>query len=657
MLEAAADELERRPAAIVHGILDGITDSLPERHRLAELLATRPDTRDGIDLGYAVIEATVDLIESEAGAAPLLIAVEDLHWADDLSLRVVAALARRAGPSPISLLASCRPVPRPPLLDRVMELVTSRDGRHLRLAPLDEIDVLALASAQTGAAAAPRLRARLATTAGNPLYITELLRSLDEDGLLRIEAGVVDVAGQGLPADLRTTLIRRLSWLSAEVVELLRLASLLGGTFTLRDLATVTGRSIVDVAARLQDASQAGLVIGDGDRLAFRHDLIREAIYTDMAPAVRSDLHRAAGQALAAQGAPVTQIAQQFALGARPGDLDAVAWLERAGSEVLAVSPSSALTLFEQAVDLAPTTWPGRAALQARMIEPLAGCARFDEGEAVARIVLESSPDADVEFAALRGLTSVLGNRGDIAASIEALRTAANAPGAPPGESRLLRGLAGQLSILMGSGADEATIAAQDALTDATAAGDEGLVCLSHQTLGVAAVVSGYDEDALAHMTSALALLDSGRLPWNSYLIADFWVAICLAVLDRTDEAASVAGRHSFELSSKARLRPSPTAISPPVCPNSSADTSTTPSPTSRPRSPSWTRPRTTTSSSMAMPSSPPSPFTAVTSRLPPTTCLPARSGCRAVPPPSAPTCCSAHKRSSSSRMAKTTPP
>jgi DNA-binding CsgD family transcriptional regulator/tetratricopeptide (TPR) repeat protein len=356
-----------------------------------------------------------------------------------------------------------------------------------------------------------------------------------------VEAGVVDLTGEGLPSDLRTTLIRRLSWLSAEVVELLRLASLLGGTFTLRDLATVTGRSVVDVAARLQDASQAGLIIGEGDRLAFRHDLIREAIYTDMAPAVRSDLHRAAGQALAAQGAPVTQIAQQFALGARPGDLDAVSWLERAGTEALAVSPSSALTLFEQALDLAPATWPGRAALQARMIEPLAGCGRFDEGEAMARIVLDSSPDPDVEFTALRGLTSVLGNRGDIAASIEALHTAAKASGAPPGEARIQRGLAGQLSILMGSGADEARVAAEEALIDAIAAGDEGLACLSHQTLGVAAMVSGYDEDALAHMSSALALLDSGRLPWNSYLIPDFWVSICLAVLDRTEEAAVAA--------------------------------------------------------------------------------------------------------------------
>ena len=541
VLEAAADELERRPASIVHGLLDGIAASLPARHRLVELLATRADNRDGVDLGYAVIEATVDLIESEAGVGPLLIAIEDLHWADDLSLRVVAALARHAGPSPISILATCRPVPRPPLLDRVMELVTAQDGWHRRLEALADIDVLALASAQTGAAAAPALRARLAQTAGNPLYITELLRSLDDDGLLRVEGGIVEVTAESLPADLRTTLIRRLSWLPADVVELLRLASLLGGSFTLRDLATITGHSVVDVAARLQDASQAGLVIGDGDRLAFRHDLIREAIYTDMAPAVRSDLHRAAGQALASQHAPVTQIAQQFALGARPGDLDAVDWLEQAGSEVLAVSPSGSIIHFEQALELAPIGWPGRAALQVRLIEPLAGCGRFDDAEAVARAVLADTPEPAVEFAALRGLSAVLGNRGDIAAAIDALYVAADAPGAPSTEPRLLRCLAGQLSILMGSRAEDARRAAEDTLLHAMQTGDEGLTALAHQTLGVAAAVSGYDEDALAHMTSAAALLESGRLPWNPYLIADFWVALCLTVLDRLDEAARAA--------------------------------------------------------------------------------------------------------------------
>ena len=121
--------------------------------------------------------------------------------------------------------------------------------------------------------------------------------------------------------------MRRLSWLPAETNELLRLASLLGSAFTLRDLAAITGRPVIDVAAWLREASLAGLIVGDGERLAFRHDLIREAVYGHMLPAERRDLHRAAGQALAHAGAPAQQIAEQFARGALPGDLEAVEWL------------------------------------------------------------------------------------------------------------------------------------------------------------------------------------------------------------------------------------------------------------------------------------------------------------------------------------------
>ena len=135
---------------------------------------------------------------------------------------------------------------------------------------------------------------------------------------------------------------------------MLRLASLLGSAFTLRDLAAITGRPVIDVAAWLREASLAGLIVGDGDRLAFRHDLIREAVYGHMLPAERRDLHRAAGQALANAGAPTQQIAEQFARGALPGDLEAVSWLERAALETISVSPGSAIALLDDAVALRP---------------------------------------------------------------------------------------------------------------------------------------------------------------------------------------------------------------------------------------------------------------------------------------------------------------
>ena len=361
VIEVAADEVLRRPAAVPHGLLDAAqgahrTDALTELLTRATRVGGAAD-----DLSYAVVEACVDLVESISAATSVLVVAEDLHWADDLSLMTLMALVRRAGVSRFTVIGTLRPSPRPVILDRLLELVRGGAGRHVRVDSLDEIDVQALASSITGAAPGPVLRERLRATAGNPLFVTELLRTIDDDGLLTIDAGVADVAPGSTPSNLHETLVRRLSWLPHETNELLRLASLLGSMFTLHELAVITGRSVIDVAAGLRDASLAGLVVGDGDRLTFRHDLIREAVYSEMPAAVRRDLHRAAGTALACDGAPTQQVARQLALGALPGDLDAVGWLERAAAESMSVSPSSALTLLDEDQALAPPDWPGRS--------------------------------------------------------------------------------------------------------------------------------------------------------------------------------------------------------------------------------------------------------------------------------------------------------
>jgi hypothetical protein len=173
----------------------------------------------------------------------------------------------------------------------------------------------------TAAAPGAGLRLRLDTTGGNPLYVTELLHALEEDGALRIENGFADTDAETLPTGLVQTLDRRIAALPTGTADALRLASLLGGAFSLDDLAAVAGRSVVDVAGVLREAVDAGLVTGDGSRLAFRHDLIREAVYVGIAPAIRTDLHVAAARALASAGASAAQVARQYAVGARPGDL------------------------------------------------------------------------------------------------------------------------------------------------------------------------------------------------------------------------------------------------------------------------------------------------------------------------------------------------
>ena len=543
VVEVIADELVRRPGIVPHGLLDAVRPGQASRARLDELLNVPPGpAASSEDRSYAVIEASVDLIEEMTRTAPVLVAADDLQWADDLSVGVLAAIVGRVNVSRFSVIGSLRPSPRPAALDRLIERVRAGLGAHVRLDSLDEVNVHALSSTLTGAAPGEELRARLRATAGNPLFVSELLRSLDDDGLLKIESGVADIAPGVTPANLHETLARRLSWLPPETIELLRLASLLGLAFTLRDLAAITGRPVIDVAAWLREASLAGLIVGDGDRLAFRHDLIREAVYGHMLPAERRDLHRAAGQALAIAGAPTQQIAQQFARGALPGDMEAVSWLERAARETLSISPGSAIALLDDAAALAPEDWPGRSALRAHMIEPLAWCGRFADAESIANLILASPPNAAVEYATLRGLSSVYGSRGDTAASIATLQRAAAASGAPDDDARRMRCIAAQLSMTMGTtSVDEAHRVAEATLAHGQADGDATTQCLAHQVLGVAASVGGYGGRARDHFTDAVTLFASGRVTGASYLIPDVFLAAALLELDAIADATVAA--------------------------------------------------------------------------------------------------------------------
>jgi class 3 adenylate cyclase/DNA-binding CsgD family transcriptional regulator/tetratricopeptide (TPR) repeat protein len=544
--ELAADELVRRPAVFAHGLLDvAVPAAGTARLRLAELLATAADTSVRVDdLSFAIIEATVDVVEAMARSRPVLVVAEDLHWADELSLATLAAIVCRAGVASFAVVATHRPVPRPAALDRLLERIAATGGVHRRLGGLDEIDVHALATAVTAAAPGPQLRTRLRATAGNPLFVTELLRCLEDDGLLTTESGIVDTPSDASPMNLHQTLVRRLSWLSPQTNEALRLASLLGRSFTLRELASIAGRSVVDVAAWLRDATLSGLVIGDDDRLAFGHDLIRAAVYDDMLPAERRGLHRAAARALAEIDASAVQVARQYAHGATPGDTDAVAWLERAAVETLSVSPSAAVELFEEALTLAFDDWPGRRGIQARMIEPLVWSGRPDAAERLANEVLASMPPPQIELMALRGLGAAYGNRGQLSESAQVLNQAAAATDVPDIEARRLRCIAAQLDMMLGTTpADTVRTMAHATLVAGEDTGDATTRCIARQTLGVVATITGHGAIARDHFAAAVDVLDSAQVAAMTYLCPDAFLAISLLELDALEEAGREAAR------------------------------------------------------------------------------------------------------------------
>src|SRR5204862_2522477 len=142
-------------------------------------------------------------------------------------------------------------------------------------------------------------------------------------------------------ATVSAAVLRRIRPLPAPAVEAVKVASVLGRRFSVDQLATVMGRSAVALMPALDDALAVGVLADESGELAFRHELIREAVYADIPFAVRRGLHRDAARVLAAHGAAGAQVAEHLLAGADPGDRDAAARQWEAARTIAPRSPQT----------------------------------------------------------------------------------------------------------------------------------------------------------------------------------------------------------------------------------------------------------------------------------------------------------------------------
>jgi predicted ATPase len=164
-----------------------------------------------------------------------------------------------------------------------------------------------------GAPPSDGLRQLTAQAAGNPLYLRELVDALVRERALQgSPVAEVSAIQERLPALLAAVLNDRLSSVSAETARMLRTAALLGAKFTVTELAVLLRRPTSELAAGLQEAVAVRILVGSGAELAFRHQLIRQALYESMPTAVRTALHAEAARELAATDADALSVAQQL---------------------------------------------------------------------------------------------------------------------------------------------------------------------------------------------------------------------------------------------------------------------------------------------------------------------------------------------------------
>ncbi|WP_432704982.1 BTAD domain-containing putative transcriptional regulator [Actinokineospora globicatena] len=328
----------------------------PRRAELAAQLTREPDHHGWgpADPTPAAVDRLLDLVDRVCATAPLVLVVDDLHRADPASVLVWHRLTAATRQLPLLLVAATRPAPGNAEVGRAKRGVLGRGGHVLTLGPLPTVDAESLLGGLVGAGLGPRLRTMAERAAGNPLYLREMAHALTRTGAVEVTGGVAEVEPSTValaPRSLLSAVHQTVELLSPDTRAVLRSAAVLGAEFGVDDLAEVAGLTAADLVGRLSEAVAASVVVEAGDRLAFRHSLLRQAVYESMSVGERTDAHRSAAEALTRVGASDERVAEQLAAGQVPADPWVTGWLVAHHATIANRAPLVAVSVLERVVD------------------------------------------------------------------------------------------------------------------------------------------------------------------------------------------------------------------------------------------------------------------------------------------------------------------
>lgn len=480
----------------------------PRRAALGRLLTGEVSSDAGQfavnQLQFRAIEEIIDMIEVASDRGPVLVVLDDLHWADSSTLLAFRWMVRELTEVPVMLVAALRPTPRGPELAVLVDDCLSGGGELIELAPLDVDEVAALVRAELGVPAGSGLTAAVGRAAGNPLWVVETVRTMASRGLLDLSGPTAEATSVELPDSLRHLVMRRLGYLSQATVRTLRSASLLGDSFSLADLATTTGRGAADLLEDLKEAIDAGLIEERAGVFVFRHQLVRDAIYEDVPEAARVALHREAAAALEAAGAPLTQVASQLIVGAVAGDVGAAVSLRRAAGEAAPRSPAIAAELLRRAVSVLPEDDPERNVMQTELVEALLGAGENVQAGALGSELLarphDPALDGRLRFVLIVVL-SIQGGGERLDLEVEAVLR--ESPGMPPAQQARLLGHSSFGRTFSGDFSDAERVARR-ALELAERGSDDAMPVWTMCALATALVAQGRVDAEMAVLYHAL---------------------------------------------------------------------------------------------------------------------------------------------------------
>ena len=432
---------------------------LAARLQLGETVRADPETER-----YRLFEAIASFLAMTSARAPVVLFIDDLHWAARPTLLLLRHLARRRAGEPILLVATYRDTDLGrghPLSEALADLRREPDVARVPLRGLSEAEVVELVTSAAGheldGSAVQLAREVHAETEGNPFFIGQVLRHLVETGAIHDVDGrwmVSSTRAVGIPEGVREVIGKRLSQLAPATNDVLSIAAVIGREFDRALLVSASGLDEDAVLDALEEAETSRLILpltGRDDRRTFAHALVRSTLYEEIPTTRRLRTHRRVADALAdraARGVPcLDQLAHHSCEAAALGDVEgALRWSRAAAEESFErLAYEEAASWYQRAIDVLdpddPAALPDRAALRISLGRALRASGAFEASRAASLAAAEDSRwcgrpdllgDAALVMAGDRGWSEAGAVDEELVALFEeCLETL------PPGDSRL----------------------------------------------------------------------------------------------------------------------------------------------------------------------------------------------------------------------------
>jgi DNA-binding CsgD family transcriptional regulator/tetratricopeptide (TPR) repeat protein len=516
-------------ATLLAALFDGATPLLDPREFTT--LHAPPEQR------FWLLRDLQALLERAALESPLLISVDDAHWVDGGTAAAIRTLPMRLMGLPIAWIIALRPPRDSTPLVHALDQLKQEGARTIVLGPLDDAAVARLARDMLAAQPDESILEQLAAADGSPFIVVETLLGLEEEDRIRVVGPRAELIDGQFPRRVHVKMRERLGRLSDEASDAVTVAASLGRTFTFDELARTLGRPASDLLAPVEALLEANLLVERDEKLAFWHDITREAVRSSVPVTARRALDRQAAVVLLEAGALPVEVAVQLAASAETGDEVAINTLLGAAKALVTTDPDTAAQFGRRALEIAPVHHPQRGEIVGTTAIALHIAGDSEEAIAFADRALRETLPAVQEAEVRLSIAGMFAISPEI--RIGAGRLALNLPDLP--ETLRARHLACLFHNVVTAGRIQE---ARAVLEDARAALGSAEDARASFTLRVAESALAYTDDqfdlSLELITSAyrdgIFAGDDQRLR-----LAHMWHGELLSVADRYEEAFAIA--------------------------------------------------------------------------------------------------------------------